>query len=547
MMRRMIAMASLVLAIASISRYRNDQHARIAAEAFLRQFDVHARRPADAETLPLVPAADLGANVTGDIALEDALGTVRLSEMTPEMRERWMRAVGRLDAELTSARDLTLDALAVRPGWPRHWTMLGSLVYTMHRRDSAAAADARLWQEPLRIAMHEAPGDDVAATFSAGAALESWPELTDAARSRAIASFPRALLDPQFASRTFPMLLAAVGADRAIAMMPPQPGTLRAAFDSFAAAGDIERAGETFARWERAEWSARAAGLDELEARARLGDIERQRELAAEWLYRHPATDFDSPAGREQVLRVLQLAVNDRIGTWQSDPRAAAVRFFMHRRLEPGGAARRGIEIAPGGAVVAAVVNSLTGVPEPSRARAQLLGGDVEGARSMFERSDSAGSFEWTPFLLDLAEYRIATHSLNDAEGALEALAPGARDECDARIVRRKLAKLTGETTNVSVPEATQYPANAWSATGVLTICVDPEAAEMQQLSTSVDARAPALVAWGWNDGRHGSFYVAPGRTTLRVPLAGRGGRQAFFVRTLAGAQVVPGAAGIAR
>jgi hypothetical protein len=534
-MKRLLAIAAIALAIASVARYQNDLRERAAAEKFLRDFDVADRRPEIASTLPLVPAADLGANVVADIALSDAFGTVHLADVSPDLREKWLRAIERLSTELDTARDITLDALAARPGWPRNWTTLGELVYASQRR-SFGANDARLWQEPLRLGIGMFPGDDGATTFASTAYLESWPELTDAARARARQGFPRALLDPAFASRNLPLLVAAVGADETVAMLPPVAESLRSAFDSFAHAGDVAHAAAIYHRWEAAEWESRVADLNELEERARLNDVERQRELAQSWLARHRANEFDSPAAREQVLRVLQLAVNDRVGMWQSDVRGGAIRFLLNGRMTPGGAGRHGIETAPGGAIVATVVASMTGVPEPTRARARLFGGDVEGAQSVFERSDSAGSFEWTPFLIDMADYRLSQNALDAAHTALDAIAPAAQNECDVLAARRKLAQLQGASVTPPPPQSQTLH---WSDTGVLSLCLDTQ----RELLANVETPTPALITWGWNEGRNGVFYLAPGRTTLRISTGNRTGRQALFIRTLAGGPITFGTA----
>ena len=534
-MKRALAVAAIAIAIASVARYESDRRERFASEKFLTDFDVAERRPEIASTLPLVPAADLSADVVADIALSDTFGTVHLGEMSPELRETWLRAMQRLTSELDAAREITLDALAARPGWPRHWTTLGELVYASQRR-SIGAADARLWQEPLRIGIEMFPGDDSATTFASTAYLESWPELTDAARARAVRGFGRALLDPAFASRSMPLLVAAIGADETITLLPPVAETLRSAFDSFAHAGDVAHAATIYHRWEGAEWESRVADLRELEERARLNDVEKQRELAQSWLSRHRANEFDSAAGREQVLRVLQLAVNDRVGMWQSDVRGAAVRYLLNRRMTPGGAGRHGIETAPGGAIVATVVASMTGVPEPIRARAHLFGGDVEGAQAIFERSDSTGSFEWTQFLLDLAEYRLSQGALDSARTALDALAPAAQNECDVLEARRRLAQLEGATAPLTPPQPQSL---RWSDTGVLSVCIDTP----REIITTIETANPAFIAWGWNEGRNGVLYLPPGRTPLRISTGTRTGRQALFIRTLAGGPITLGTA----
>ncbi len=539
-MKRLVALAALLLAIGAMTRYELDRSARRAGEQFLTDFDVAARRPDDAATLPLVPSADLGAEVIADIALHDTFGTVRLADASPELRARWLRAIEHVPDELSAARALTLAALAARPGWAEHWADLGELVYASQRR-TPGANDFRLWEEPLRTSLESFPGNDAAWTFLSTAYLENWPELPDAMRGRAVGGLRRSLLDPGFAAATFPIVIEAVGIDDAITLLPPEPPTLRAAFDALAKGNDLTRAATVYQLWESAEWAARSNELRELEKRAALNDVERQRNLAQEWLARHPPGDFDTPAGCAQVLRVLQLAVNDRIGSWQSDPRAVAVRFFLNHRIAPGTSGTPGIETAPGGAVIATVVNSLIGVPEPIRARARLLGGDVEGAQTLFERSDSAGSFEWTPFLLDLAAYRMSQSSFDAARGAIEALAPAARNECEAVVVRRRLAALDGTSDRIPLPATPALPAAAWSSNGSLSVCIDPEAGAIRELSTTVETPAPTLLTWGWNDGREGILQIDAGRTGIRVATSDHTGRQTLLLRSLTGTRITPG------
>src|SRR4030088_2252441 len=100
-MKRLVAIAAAFLAIAAVMRYEGDRSARNAAGQFLTDFDVSPRHPEIAATLPLVPAADLGAEVIGDVALADALGSVNLADATPELRARWLRAIEHVPDELT--------------------------------------------------------------------------------------------------------------------------------------------------------------------------------------------------------------------------------------------------------------------------------------------------------------------------------------------------------------------------------------------------------------------------------------------------------------
>jgi hypothetical protein len=95
------------------------------------------------------------------------------------------------------------------------------------------------------------------------------------------------------------------------------------------------------------------------------------------------------------------------------------------------------------------------------------------------------------------------------------------------------------------MPATASLPAAAWSTNGSLSVCIDPEAGAVREIATSVEAPAPTLVAWGWNDGREGILQLDAGRTTIRVATSSHAGRQAFFVRSLTGVRITPGDATI--
>jgi hypothetical protein len=547
---RIIAAAALALALGSLAYYLRDRNERRPAERFVATFDVSARRPAEVATLELVPAADLAANVVADIALSDAFGVYQLEEASPELRARWLRAVESIDDELLAAREIAIDAAARRPGWALHWSMLGRLNYTWQRRHPLATASTELsqWYAPLRIGFLYGPGSDGTAAAFATATLERWPELPASARRESGPLFTRALVDPELASAALPMILEAVGRDEALALLPREPPTLRAAFGTLAQRNDIAGAVALYRLWEAAEWQARVRGIETLEERARLHDVEGLRRMSIDWMVAHPASDFDTPAGRRQLLRVLQLTMNDREGHWQRDARGGVLRFLLDHRMSPGRSPGSGIETVAGGAAVGEAMSALEAVPDPIRARARLLAGDVFGAESLLQRSDSAGSLEWTPFLLDLARFRIAQNMPDSAQTALDTLARAARNECEVVLVRRQLERLRAASPPQSLPAPEELPESlSWSNDGQLSVCIDPDTAPRSFLATTIEAPAPALVSYGWNGGRRASISVPAGRVRVSVPLAGQWGRNAFFLRTLAGGPARPIGATIER
>jgi hypothetical protein len=550
LLSRVLAAVALFLAAASLSLYLSDQRQRAPGETFLRSFDVPARRPAEAATLALLPAADLAANVVGDIAMSDALGVVQLDQSSPEQRERWLRAAMKIDDELLAARDIQLDAAAARPGWAMHWSLLGRLTYTWQRRHplETRADEMRQWLEPLRFAARYGAGNQGTATALASALLERWPEIPADARKEARPVFSAALADAEFATAALPIVIEAVGRDEALSLLPDEPRTLRAAFTALAARDDFPAAVAMYRLWESAEWRARTRDLEALEERLRLRDADALRRMTFDWMQAHPAPDFDSPGGRKQVIRVLQLTMNDREGLWQRDVRASVLRFLLDHRMRPGRSSGSGIETVPGGSAAGEAMSALDAVPDPIRARARLLAGDVFGAESLLQRSDSAGSLEWTPFLVDLARFRLLQNMPDSAQAALDNLAPLARNECEVTLVRRELDALRGMAAQQEqAAGSAQLPPTAWSQDGQLSLCIDPATARTSYLTTTLEAPAPALIMYGWNGGRRATVEVPRGRTRLTVPLADLWGRNAFFVKTLAGGPVKPANAELER
>jgi len=543
--RTAIATAAFALSVVSVARYVRDRADRRSAEEFLKRFDVAARRPADAATVPLAPSADLAANVVADIALSDAHGTHRLDGVSPELRARWLRAMEAIDDELLAARAVTLDAIARRPGWAAHWSMLGMLVYTWQRRQPMlpSAIDVPQWFEPLRLGLQLSPGDGPSATALATAVLEQWPSMPAGIRGQTSPIFSRALIDDQFASAAFPIVIQAIGRHEALALLPGEPRTLHAASASLAEQGDVAGAIAIYRKWEIAEWRSRAIDLERLEERARLHDVESLRNMSIDWMTTHSATDFDTPVSYDQLVRVLQLTINDRKGSWRTDPRASVLRFLLNHRMTAGRPARTGIETVPGGTAVGNAMSALADVPDPIRARARLLAGDLFGAESLLHRSDSAGSFEWTPFLVDLARFRLTLNMPDAARRALDSLAPAAQNECEALLAGMEIDRTSG-TEATDGPARTlrvaELPDESWHDAEVISLCIDPEGSSRSYLVTTIEADALSLVSYGWNEGRRASVVVPAGRFRLTVPLAGRWGRNLFFVRTIIGGPARP-------
>ncbi|MGH9364098.1 MAG: hypothetical protein ACRD1B_02375 [Thermoanaerobaculia bacterium] len=262
------------------------------------------------------------------------------------------------------------------------------------------------------------------------------------------------------------------------------------------------------------------------------------RDACRVWATAHPVREQDRPEGRAQAARVLELWPNDTAGSWLGDPRADLVRFFLNGR-----------ESDVSGEAMAGAVEALSGVPDTIGARARLLAGDFDGAQTLVGRSQTVGSFEWTPFFVALAQYELKQEHPPEARRALERLAPAARDECDVLLVRRQVARALqdGAETDaihqkLGLLQADSFPPEAWSANGTLSLCLDPERARGRALSVRLAARQPALVGYGWDGGRLGSLLVRDG-ARLTIPLEGLSGRRAFSVSAIVGEPVRPSGA----
>ncbi len=344
------------------------------------------------------------------------------------------------------------------------------------------------------------------------------------------------------------------------------------------AEGDIEGAALLERRLESAERAARHSDLAKIDERFRLGDSDGLGAACNAWMSSHSILEFDDPAGRQDVARVLERWPQDDPGSWTADPRGAIVRFFLDGRESD--APAKGLERA---------VSALAGVPDYVQARVLLLSGDEPGAENMAHRSPTAGSFEWTRYVLDLARASLRRGDAAAARRALERLPSGALGECGALIVRRDVALAVGDrdaasssdrdltaATGLSRPPdpnagSRVVSPSEWLSPGTLSLCIDPVRARGRVLSVDLNigsnseipqssgsqiaqsrnraiekSPALALVSYGWNQGRSGSLLVS-GHATLTVPLDGFEGRRNFWVRATLGSSVEASASLIAK
>jgi hypothetical protein len=88
-------------------------------------------------------------------------------------------------------------------------------------------------------------------------------------------------------------------------------------------------------------------------------------------------------------------------------------------------------------------------------------------------------------------------------------------------------------------------PAEAWSAGGLMSLCLDQKATGKSQIRIALQTDGPSIVSFGWNGGRQGSVFVPVGSSSLVLRVPELSGRQTLFVAREAGSPVSLGPVGL--
>ena len=344
-----------------------------------------------------------------------------------------------------------------------------------------------------------------------------------------------AFRDPAMVPRAFPVAVEALGREAALALVPDEPGVLKAVARQRAGAGDVAGAAEAWTRQAEAERRERAEELADLESRARMNDLDGVRRGCRGWVARHGAREMDTEDGRRQAARVLELWPSDVEGEWRNDPRGDLVRFFLDGR-----------QTAVKGEALARAVAALLDVPESVRGRVAVLAGLRYEWERLLESTETAGTLDWTSFHVELARAELAEGKPDAARKALLRMSAAARTECSVLLVRREVTRAERRAGLAPGDKETELAAELarsrarvgevteLSAGGELPVCVDPEEDAGGVLVVRVRAAEPTLVAWGWNGGQ-ATQALATGEVELEAPLAGLQGRAFFTLKVLAG------------
>ena len=525
------AVACLLLAGASFLVYRQNRALYDDAETFARRAGFQQSRAGETRVIQREPSGDLACAAAVAAAIKETAGRNTVGG------DAGGRAVLGSD-ELRVGRELMVAALRYRPGWALHRFVLGQVAYEEEKR--AAGSERRrpeLWAEPLRLASSAAPGFSAISAVRARALLYFWRELPASERDLAPAVIERAFRNPEFVSEQFEAAAAALGRNAVVRLLPDNPDALSRAIQVFTHDGDVAQVAVLTARWETAERAERAADLALAEERARVEDIEELRWRCPDWVYKHPPSELDDPATSSQAARILALWPLDRQEPWGSDPRTTLTQYFLEEH-----------QTDIDGALLLRVVNSLTGVPDPVRARVRALAGDLDGAKEIAARGAAVDRARWTPVFLEIARAHFKTGLAAEAWLVLEGIAPADQESCNVLLARRDVARALGNrvelgavTRSLDLQKVEVQSQPSWSAQGSLSLCLDPEQTTGQRLSIELDSPAAALVVWGWDGYLIGRVTVPPGRSSLAVPLTGVAGRRTLTVRPLVGAAVHTG------
>jgi hypothetical protein len=509
-----------LLALLAAVHFATERGAWRKMDRFANDFQFEKRWPDHVKTARLEPSADLGALVLADAAVMEEAGGVKWPELDEAAREAWFASLETREAELKSALDLMLDAAASRPGWHLPYHFAGKLSYLAERRRGANSPLDRdpPWALALQTGARAAPGYDGTPVFLGAAWLETWGRLSPSLRKEAEPVLKRALLDTDFVLEALPALAGAISVGGAAALLPDQPGSLRAARDMIAAWGDAREAKTLNDRWVEAERTSRRSDLAALEKKAAHGDTDGLRGMCPEFARKHPVHELDDAEGRLQAARLLDLWPSDGAGRWLSDPRGPVVRYFLDGR-----------EASVSGTALMRAVDGMSGVPDVVRARARLAGGEPATAEEVAGSSASTGAFEWTSYLVARGWSLVKEGQPEKVEGVLKRIPGTARNECDVLLLRREVDRKAGE----ALADVRRVPP-AMTERGSLFPCLDPDQDRDRFLRLDLASAAPVLVTWGWNGGTEGSVVVE-GRQSIRIPLAGWRGRALLSLRPVAG------------
>ena len=493
----LMALACLVLAAASIASYRHDIATRATTDAFVRDFELDLRHPDVATTVTLTPRFDVAADVLADLTLRDAVLSVNLREAEPALRASWIKAISRMDDEFTAAQSLTLEAIAARPGWPFHQSLLGQLVFQRASRsfDPSLITHIEQWRLPLLQGATDAGSDITLWQSLALGYLQTWPSLNRDDRLSSPAVFRRAFAGPEFVKYLFTPAIQLLGIREAVSFLPEKAKPLWEAFQQIVRNGDVDAAWLIHRHWDSAEWKERSDDLAEIQIHELRGDVDATRTLCGSWTAQHSIWNYDSPAAHRQAARLLELWPAGHQGSWDRDGRAELLRYLIDSRQE-----------YVSGSSMERAVDALDGVPSATRAQILLMAGNVDAARSVAKASEDLGSLAWTPYLLGAAREARERGNAAESKRLLALISPAAVEECDTRQAQDDINLATPKTAGEG-GVLLRLPVMA--AGEAQSVCIPTSGA---RISIELLTDHPQVIDWAVEGARRGSCLIGSDR-----------------------------------
>lgn len=520
-----VAVLAVFLGVAVLDGVRRDGLSRQSVERFIAESGLAARRPLDAASLSFEPEADLA----GTAAVLSAIVETAAPEPADPNRGAARKTV---PSWLPSARRLTLAALEARPGWPLHAHAMAEVAYR-EWRSPGAPPDPRRWMSSWRTATRGAPAVAHFRSRWAEACLESWQALPQDLRVNGLGAIRAAFVDPDFVARGMSAAAGFLGVNEAIALLPARSEPIRAAA-AVIAQRDLDAAKRLLDRADSLERAERSAALRRIEGLVRARREGEAREACRAFAAEYPPERFDDPAGRSETSRLLELWPRDP-GSWETDARAPLVRFLVDRS-EP-----RAAEAA----ILRRAVDPLSGVPLPVAAALLDSSDDRATAEKLRNSTAASSAGDWFAYDVGSARRALARGDVPAARRAIDRLPPAFRDDCEVLLVRRQIASRAGDATGsaeidrrLTERQSDSAVRDRWRSTGRLVMCIDPAGAR-RSLAVTLEASSPAIVAYGW-DGRRAGTWLISGPSAAAVSLDGVSGAREFWITGLAGGAVTP-------
>ena len=368
----------------------------------------------------------------------------------------WRAAVDRLPR----AAELSRRALVSQPN---HWQasmLLGAAIYLDRSLagDSRLITDAPAWEEPLALALDQAPGQIEPRRFLAAAYLEMWSVLSSSKKD-----LTRWLLgevfrhDERAFDRLAPTWLDVAGdLDEAFSVMPDRPAVWRRLEGIYARGSRWEAFCRAHERREAIVFSLGAARLEDAEERLRLGDLFGGRSLLLRTIAEAPLAARFAP----QVARALELYPPGLHGLSSTEPLADWLYFSLElasfdRSLLPP-------------EVVGRLAGAVGELPPPEAARAAVLAGEIPQAERLERLAQRLASPVWGPYLVAKARWHLDHGRLDAAAVALAPVAPEIRRTLPFALVEAELARRQGDPAAVAEVERRldTWRRRAWTASG---------------------------------------------------------------------------------